>query len=183
MSGTKVRKQKRQRPRGASAAPPGQVAVQAATPPRARPALPPKLDALLNRIPFIARRRALQFDRRDVLSARPFRNELIEWEVREPDEDARESVPAVVLRVPRRGDRWGQMLNRFFEGPSHRQVILDELGTDVWQMCDGQTSIEALIRALAKKHKLERREVELSLTLYLKTLAKRGFIGLHVERE
>ena len=183
MSGTKVRKQKRQRVRGAPPAPAAREVAREPAPRRVGLALPPKVNALLNRIPFFARRRAMQFDRRDVLSARPFRNELIEWEVREPDQDARESVPAVVLRVPRRGDRWGQMLNRFFEGPSHRQVILDELGTDVWQMCDGQTSIEALIRALAKKHKLERREVELSLTLYLKTLAKRGFIGLHVERE
>ena len=153
------------------------------SPARRWAALPPRLDALLNRVPWVARRRAEQFSRQNVLSARPFRNELIEWEVREPEEGGREEAPAVVLRVPRRQDRWGRMLNRFFEGPSHRQVILDELGTDVWQMCDGETSIEALIRALAKKHKLERREVELSLTMYLKTLARRGFIGLRVESE
>lgn len=139
--------------------------------------LPPWLDALVGQIPFVARRRAARYSRKDVLAAVPFRNELIEWELR-PQEPETGEPPVVVLRVPRRQDRWGRLLNRMFEGPSHRQVILDELGTDVWQMCDGATTVDALIRLLAKKHKLERREVELSLTMYLKTLAQRGFIGL-----
>jgi hypothetical protein len=116
----------------------------------------------------------------DVLSAVPFRNPMVEWELREPDAEGRPPVPEVVLQVPRRQDRWGRLLNRFFEGPTHKQVVLDELGTDVWQMCDGETSVEALIRGLAKKHKLERREVEISLTMYLRTLAQRGFIGLRM---
>jgi hypothetical protein len=134
------------------------------------------------RVPFIARQRVPKLGRKDVLEATPFRNELIDWELQEAAEATAEE-PLVVLRVPRRQDRWGRLLNRFFEGPSHRQVILDELGTDVWQMCDGETTVEALIRALAKKHKLERREVEVSLTTYLQTLARRGFIGLRMGRE
>lgn len=143
----------------------------------------PWLSALVGRLPPVAQRRAARFSRGDVLAAKPFRNPAIEWEVREPPAKANvdlEPVPEVVLSVPRRQDRLGKMLNRFFEGPDRREVVLDELGTDVWQMCDGETSVEALILALAKKHKLERREVELSLTMYLRTLAKRGFIGLHV---
>jgi hypothetical protein len=143
----------------------------------------PWLNALVSRLPPVAQRRAARFSRGDVLSAKPFRNPVIEWELRTPEAktDAEPAgEPEVVLQVPRRQDRMGKMLNRFFEGPDRRQVVLDELGTDVWQMCDGETSVEALILALAKKHKLERREVELSLTMYLRTLAKRGFIGLHV---
>ena len=143
----------------------------------------PWLSALVGRLPPVAQRRASRFSRGDVLAAKPFRNPAIEWEVREPEGKAGaevEPAPEVVLSVPRRQDRVGKLLNRFFEGPDHRQVVLDELGTDVWQMCDGETSVEALILALSKKHKLERREVELSLTMYLRTLAKRGFIGLHV---
>jgi len=143
--------------------------------------LPAALDGLLLRIPWIARRRAAQLSRREVLAARPVRNAVIEWEVRRP-EGAREEEPeVVVLLIPRRRDRWGRLFNRLFEAPSHRQVVLDELGTEVWQMCDGETSIEAMVVALARKHKLERREVELSLTVYLRTLARRGFIGLRMD--
>jgi coenzyme PQQ synthesis protein D (PqqD) len=139
------------------------------------------LDPLLRRVPFLARWRRPQFTRQDVLAALPFRNELIEWELRDPGEEEREKAAVVVLHIPRRQDRWGRLLNRVFEGPSHKQVILDELGTDVWQLCDGETTVDQLIRALAKKHKLERREVEVSLTIYLQTLAKRGFIGLRIQ--
>jgi hypothetical protein len=146
---------------------------------RPRRRLPPRVEALLDRVPFLARWRTPRFTRAEALGSVPFRNELIEWEMRE-EGGGENSTPVAVLRVPRRQDRWGRLLNRFFEGPSHRQVVLDELGTDVWQMCDGETSVEGLIRALARKHKLERREVEISLTTYLQTLARRGFIGIRI---
>jgi len=135
--------------------------------------------ALAARVPFLARRRP-QFSREDVLAARPFRNPLIAWELRRPEGGPEELPAEAVLRIPRRQDRIGRMLNRFFEGPGHREVVLDEVGTDVWNMCDGDASVEAIIRGLSNKYKLERREVEVSLTTYLQTLAKRGFIGLRV---
>jgi len=145
--------------------------------------LPARLEALLARVPFLARRRAVQLSRREILAGVPFRNPLIEWEVRAVENPGGEATDEVVLRVPRRQDPFFRLLNRLFEGPSHKQVILDELGSDVWRMCDGRTSMETLIQALASRHKLERREVEVSLTTYLKTLARRGFIGLRIEGE
>ena len=133
-------------------------------------------DPWLDRIPFLRKRRAPS--RHEVLGAIPVRNDRIEWELRADDGSDGEAEPVVVLRVPRRQDRLGRMMNRLFEAPSYRQVVLDELGTDVWQLCDGRNSIEARIRELARRHKLERREVEVSLTTYLRTLTQRGFIGL-----
>ena len=84
----------------------------------------------------------------------------------------------VALRIPRRQDRWARFLNRIATAPDHKQVVLDEIGSDVWELCDGGTSVETIVRALMKKYKLSRREVELSLSLYLKQLAKRGYLGL-----
>src|SRR5205823_10868603 len=84
----------------------------------------------------------------------------------------------VALRIPQRQDRWVRFLNRIAAAPEHKQVVLDEIGSDVWRMCDGATPVEAIVRALMKKYKLSRREVELSLSLYLKQLAKRGYLGL-----
>ena len=148
-------------------------------------------DRVIDRIPFLVSRRQPSYTRLEVLQSIPFRNERIEWEVvldtgssdRKKADTSADGIPVVVLRVPRRQDRLGRMMNRFFEGPEYRQVILDELGTDVWQLCDGEASIEQMIQSLARKHKLERREVEISLTTYLKTLAKRGFVGLRVPNE
>ena len=67
---------------------------------------------LLGRIPFIARRRAAaQFGRHRVLASLPYRNPLIEWETRAPPEGGEDGAPTVVLRIPRRQDRWGRILN------------------------------------------------------------------------
>jgi hypothetical protein len=142
--------------------------------------MPGWLDVWIGRLPWVARRRAVAGVRRsDVLAAVPFRNERIEWELREPD--APGESPVAVLRIPRRQDRLARLLDRVFEAPTHKQVLLDELGTEVWCGCDGEHSVDGLIRSLARKHRLERREVEVSLTAYLRTLAGRGYIGLRLQ--
>src|SRR5438876_8178181 len=108
--------------------------------------------------------------RQEILSAVPVRNTLIEWEMNEHDE--------VVLKIPRRQDRVGRILHRVFVAPPFKQVVLDEVGSDVWQLCTSENSVGTIVKTLAKKYKLGRREVELSLANYLRTLAQRGYIGL-----
>jgi hypothetical protein len=126
------------------------------------------LSPLLDRLPFLrGRRRAA--DWRQVLGAVPVRNRLLEW-TEEPE--------GVVLQVPLRREGIFRWVNRIVPAPEHRKVALDEIGSDVWRMCDGETPVEGIIRALAKKYQLNRREVELSLSLYLKQLARRGYLGL-----
>src|SRR6266567_6947608 len=108
--------------------------------------------------------------RQEILAAVPIRNSLIEWEINAQDE--------VVLKIPRRPDRVGRILHRVFVAPAFKQVVLDEVGSDVWQLCTSENSVDVIVKTLAKKYKLSRREVELSLASYLRTLAQRGFIGL-----
>ena len=121
---------------------------------------------ILDYLPF----RRAPADWRAVLRALPLRNSRIDWSA---DEEG-----LVTLRIPQRQDRWARFLNRIATAPDHRRVALDEIGSDVWRLCDGATTVEAVVRALMKKYKLSRREVELSLSLYLKQLAKRGYLGL-----
>lgn len=143
-------------------------------------ALPRRLDDLLQRIPWYAKRRP-RHTRAQVLGAIPFRNPLIEWESDSGDEEEPEDgVYSVILRVPRRQDRIGKVLNRLVEGPDHKRVELDELGSEVWLLCDGERNVDGLIRELSRRHKLTRHEVESSLTAFLRTLTKRGFIGLRL---
>jgi hypothetical protein len=118
------------------------------------------------------RRKQPRFTKQEVLRALPVRNSLVEWEVNEAGE--------VLLKVPRRKDRVGRLLSRFFAAPDYKQILLDELGSDVWQLCTGANSVDTIIQAVARKYKLNRREVELSLSNYLKQLASRGLIGLQI---
>jgi len=120
------------------------------------------------------RRRAPRISRQEALAAIPVRNGQVRWEVNGREE--------VVLLIPRRQDRLGRLLNRIFAAPEHRQIVLDEIGSEVWQLCDGEHTVDEIIRTLASRHRLSRREVELSLTLYLQQLARRRLIGLMVRR-
>ena len=115
-------------------------------------------------------RQRLRLTKADVLGAHPVRNQLVAWDVNEHGE--------VALQVPRRQDRLGRVLTRFFAAPEFKQIVLDEVGSEVWKLCTGQNSVDAIVRALAKKYRLNRREVELSLSKYLQQLARRGLIGL-----
>jgi hypothetical protein len=111
-----------------------------------------------------------KISRLEILAAVPVRNSLVEWEANDQEE--------VVLKVPRRQDRVGRVLHRVFVAPPFKQVVLDEVGSDVWQLCTGENDVDTIVKTLAKKYKLSRREVELSLANYLRTLAQRGLIGL-----
>jgi hypothetical protein len=118
---------------------------------------------------------APKITRREILDAIPVRNTLVEWETNDQEE--------VVLKVPRREDRVGRLLHRVFVTPQFKQIVLDEVGSDVWHLCTGENSVDTIVKTLAKKYKLSRREVELSLANYLRTLAQRGLIGLRARVE
>ena len=113
--------------------------------------------------------------RAEALGARPVRNPAIAWErgVWREEQNA-----VVLLRVPRRSDRWGNFLARVFRLPAERKIELDEMGSDVWEMCDGASTVEAVTRAICARYKLNRRQGETSVTAYLRMLAERRLIGL-----
>ena len=109
------------------------------------------------------------------LAAKPMRNPKVEWERRPADGDR----PAVVLlRVPRRADRIGDWVARWFRLPTHRRIELDAIGSDVWEACDGARSVEGITRMVCERYRLNRRQGETSVTAYLRLLAERRLIGL-----
>ena len=59
-----------------------------------------------------------------------------------------------------------------------RKLQLDELGTSVWAMIDGNCSVRQLISIFATTHQLEPREAEVAVTQFLRELGRRGLIGM-----
>ena len=88
----------------------------------------------------------------------------------------------VMLSVPRRKTWWIKALSRVFYVPSKRTVVLDEIGSRVWALCDGQNTVEYVITTLRRHYKLEHKEAEVSTLTYLKQLAEKGLIGFAVIR-
>jgi hypothetical protein len=120
-----------------------------------------------------------KFTRAEVLAARPHRNPAIEWN----REVLRDGEPAVALLIiPRRRDRWGNVAAKLFRLPDGRKLELDEIGSDVWEMCDGTYTVEAVTKAICAKYRLNRRQGETSVTAYLRMLAERRLVALRVTK-
>ncbi len=107
--------------------------------------------------------------REDTLRARPIRNEA----VRENRQDNGE----IILVVPRKKVWWVRILSRIFYIPGERKISLDEIGSWVWQKCDGHVSVGKIMENLAKEFKLNPKEAEVSLLSYLKKLGQKRLIG------
>jgi hypothetical protein len=85
------------------------------------------------------------------------------------------------LRAPMRPPRWGGWLFRMPEN-AKKTFELDSVGVFVWNCCDGKTSVKQIIHKLSKKYDLNLREAEVSSLAFLQTLAKKGLIGMQVEK-
>lgn len=59
-----------------------------------------------------------------------------------------------------------------------RKVELDLLGAQVWNLIDGERDVLAIIRQFAGLHGLDIKEAEVSVTLFLRSLGKKGLIGM-----
>ncbi len=59
-----------------------------------------------------------------------------------------------------------------------KKLQLDELGTYVWNLMDGNRSVRQLVKMFAETHQLENREAEVSVTQFVRELGRRGLIGM-----
>lgn len=110
-----------------------------------------------------------------MMNSRPARNDLLKWEKTETGE--------AQIKVTRQKTWKTRLLSKVFYIPETRTITLDEVGTEVWQMCDGQTSVSTMIEKLRERYKLDRKEAEVSLLSYLKTLGQKSFVGFLVDGE
>ena len=124
-------------------------------------------------LPFIRKKPVV--DRDKALKACPVRHPRVRFERNDEGE--------ITLYLPRRRDRVGRALMWIFRAPPEKEVVLDEVGSDVWELCDGENSVDAIVNAVAKKYKITRRECETSIGVYLKTLGERHLVGLRVAAE
>lgn len=115
----------------------------------------------------------LKFNKDDILKSRPVRNTLIKWE-QHPETNL------VSLTVPQKEVWWTKITSKIFMLPKSRVIVLDEVGSFVWTLCDGYNSIDIIVKALSNKYKLTHKEAEASLLEYFRKLGKRGIIGFAV---
>jgi hypothetical protein len=124
---------------------------------------------------WFATRKTPRISREAMLASRPLRNEEVQW-----DRDENGEVYITLVRAK----TWKvNLLSKIFHVPEKRRLVLDEVGSQVWGMCDGRTSVEAMIRRLSGQYKLNLKESEISLLHYLRQLGQKRLVGFLVDRE
>ena len=108
-----------------------------------------------------------------MLASRPTRNDSLRWEENDNGE--------VQVFIERQETWKVRLLSKVFYIPKERKITLDEVGTEVWRMCNGRNSVGDMIELLSDKYQLNRKEAEVSLLQYLKTLGQKRFIGFVLE--
>ncbi len=111
-----------------------------------------------------------KIERKEALAIVPVRHPMVEWERKGND---------TLLTIPTRTDKVARIVKRLVRNlPETRQIALDEVGGSVWELCDGEKTINAIVDSVSRRYKLTRREAEASVTMFLQTLAKKNLIGL-----
>lgn len=59
-----------------------------------------------------------------------------------------------------------------------RKLQLDILGTGVWDLVNGKSTVMEIITIFAGLHQLYRKEAEVSVIQFLRELGRRGIIGM-----
>jgi hypothetical protein len=138
---------------------------------------------------FVTPRRRKRLSRADSLAAKPVRNPSVQWEMVDG-----KTGPEALLTVPPPKSAWMPLIRVIAVVPSkERRIQLDEVGSFVWQRCEGERTVQDLCDALCEHYRLSYREglVSLSLsyreglvslTTYLRQLGRRGLVAFAVER-
>jgi hypothetical protein len=106
-------------------------------------------------------------------SLHPVRNPEATWQ-REGESQL------VVIFAPRtQFEGWKKALAKFIGQPSGRKIELsDEIASDVWELCDGQSTIGGICQAVAAKYQLGERQTEISVLQFLNMLRSRRLIAV-----
>ena len=106
-----------------------------------------------------------------MLEARPVRNSAARV--------TRDSDGAVRLAVKRQRPRYlVPPLTWVVPIKPERLLALDAVGTRVWDLCDGQRTVERVVDAVAPEYGLTFHEARVAVTAYLKQLLQRGAIAM-----
>jgi len=73
---------------------------------------------------------------------------------------------------------WIRRFGGSSDGGRIKKLQLDELGTAVWDLLDGNRSVGQVIQHFTAMQRLYPKEATVAVTLFLRELGRRGLIGL-----
>ena len=113
-------------------------------------------------------------NREDALRCIPEKNSLVK-EIPQESGDLVLSSPQEYKPFFSRIRNW---VRKSSEKTFLRKVQLDLLGKDVWDLIDGKRNVREITGEFARRHQLNPREAEISVTLFIRSLGEKGLIGM-----
>ncbi|HEB68292.1 MAG TPA: PqqD family protein [Desulfobulbus sp.] len=112
-------------------------------------------------------------DRQYALACIPMRN---------PECIEEHNAEGILLRYSVQAKPWLRKIFKSAAGREpeiiHKKLQLDAMGSSVWQVIDGKKSVHTISRDFRKRHQLEPREAEISVSEFIQQLGKRGLVAL-----
>lgn len=108
----------------------------------------------------------MQVSRQEFLNTRPLRNPRLKWE--------RNENGKVTIFFSYKKGRFASI---FYKIPKEKQVVLDKVGSHVWNFCDGKHTVEHIAESIHQEYKLTMEEAEAALRTYFNQLSERGIVG------
>ena len=116
------------------------------------------------------RKRKPELSREAALNARPVRGRVVQRE------EKRNGEVRLVMEFDRAA--WIKRLDG--RRKVRRTFMLDTLGREVYEACDGKPTVQDIVETFAERHGVGLAEAEYSVTTYLKTLIGKGLISMEV---
>lgn len=125
---------------------------------------------------LFSRKKKEPLRRKDSLNAVVVKNQAVREEMTESNE--------IALTVYRdKNSLLTKLFINFLGLPEKKKIILDRRGSFIWELCNGKTTVKDMINRFAKEYTLNRKEAEVSIVHYIKSLAKKGLAGIVIQGE
>lgn len=110
-------------------------------------------------------------NKKRVLLAYPIRND-VKWQ---------KENGVVIITFKKNFTRFERFLSKYLKGPEDIRLRLDECGTRIWELCDGNHAIKDILLMMDKEFKEKIEPVDKRVSGFLEILLKRGLISLKKE--
>lgn len=104
--------------------------------------------------------------------AKPVRNPLVKWEA---GPDGTLLLEAPLMQQGRGIAGW---LAKRMKKPDTKKFEFEPVGAFLWELFDGQHTVDTISRKLREQYKMNRLEADASLSAFLQMLARRKLITL-----
>ncbi len=118
-------------------------------------------------------------NRTDSLACIPVENNEIDWK----ELDNGDIIFTYAIPLNRFFTALHQKFSRNQAEMPTKKLQLDQMGSFVWSLIDGEKTVKEIINIFAHNYKVTSQEAETAVASFLKTLGQRGFIALYDPKE